>query len=182
MIFNKLRYTGLAAVIIEYSAIIYFLFATKQPLRLSGTISDYGAIDATKLVFSTTIMTAAILFALFGFWLSKKLHLHRNFLVVFYIGAVSQVLLSWLPNVGQTALWHNLFAFIVMIAMPAAVHYYSIAVKNNTARFLFQGVFWSQIVALILFPFSIQWHVPLLPEVITSISFQLWAIVATFKS
>lgn len=177
---NIFKYAGLTAVFIEYSAIFFFVFIAKEPLNLSRTISDIGALDATHLVFSISIMSAAILFYLFSIWLSRTLRLHSNFLKAASIGALAQSLFSWIPVTGDLGWLHFLFAIVVMITMPVMIYYYSKATKNKTMHLFSRGIVGIQIFALILLPFASFWNIPLLAEIITSIGFQTWAIAATF--
>lgn len=172
----------MVAILVEYSAIAYFIFIAKQPLSWSRTISEAGALDSTRLVFSLSVMTAAVLFGSFGFWLSRKLPIHRNFLIIFCIGVIAQTLLSWLPAVGSTAVLHLFFAIIVMVAMPVVIYYYSLVNKKRAIRKYVLLLFYIQVLALFSLPFASIWKLSLLPEAVTSISFHLWAILATFEN
>ena len=181
MQFQCLKYAGLAAIIVEYAAFAYLLSASGQPLSLSSTISDFGAYGATSLIFSIAFSLAGVLFGLFGLWLSRTLPLHRNFTIALLIGIAAQVGLSWFPVEGGGQVFHYIFATIVMIVMPLLVYYFSLATNNLKIRRLAQGVVIIEVLALVLLPLSVSWHLSLLAEALTFIGFQLWVLLATFK-
>lgn len=178
---KNFKYAGLAAIVLEYTAFTYFLFTSGHRLDPSSTVSDFGAFGTTSLLFSITFSLAGILFGLFGIWLRNVLPLHRNFIVVLYIGVVAQIGLSWLPVQGSTQWLHFIFASIVMIVMPLLVYYFSLANKNLKVRRMAQGIVAIELLAAALLPFGIVWHVSLIAEALTFIGFQLWVVLATFE-
>ncbi len=175
------KYAGIAAIAVEYVALTYFLSIGRQTLSLSHTVSDFGTFDSTRLVFSLAFSLAGVLFGLFGTWLSRKLPLHRNFLITLYVGVIAQIALSWLPVQGNTKPWHYWAATIVMFVMPLLVYYFTLANKNRAVRLLARGILGLEALAIILLPLSIAWHVSLIAEGLTFLGFQLWVALATFE-
>jgi hypothetical protein len=179
---DRYRYSGILAIVLQYAALVYFISINKLPLSWSHTVSDFGSTPETRTVFVWAFTISGLLYALFGIWLSRRIHLHRNFLVTLAIGVTAQVSLSWIPDKGSTNLLHFVFAIIVMICMPLTVYYFSHVIRNRTVKKLARGIIWAEVIALLLLPFVATFRITVLSEIIAAISFQFWTVVATLKT
>ena len=181
MKYQRFKYFGLLTILVEYAAIAYMILVTRQPLSLARTISDYGALDATRFVFGVAFTLAGLCAGLFGLWVADELSLHWNFLISLFIAVAAQATLSWLPDSGSTRPIHYAAAIVVMIAMPIMVHYFSLANKSPLVRLLARWIFWSEILAIVILPITLRYNVPLIAEILSGVTFQLWAVLATFE-
>lgn len=179
---DRYWYCGILAILVEYSAVVYFFSVYRLPLDWSHTISDFGAIPETRAVFNVAFTIAGLLYALFGLWLSRRLKLHSNFMAALGVGVAGQIALSWIPDQGSTNLLHLFCAMVVMVCMPLTVYYFSHVIRNKAVKTLARGIVWAEVAALILIPFVTTLKVTFVSELIAAISFQFWTIVATFKT
>ncbi len=177
------RYAGIAAIILEYLGVAYFVLIKKHPLGLGYTVSDFGASES-PLIFSLVFSIAGILYGCFSAWLYRQLSLGRNFRLSYVLAVIAVVMLSWLPDAGNhiTPLLHTYFAVIVMIATPLMIYYYRQKVKNQLYRKVLNVIIWCEVLVLALLPLAVYLDVTLLPEIIASIAFQAWVIMATFRA
>ncbi len=175
------KYAGIAAIVLEYCVISYFLFSNGKTLDFSHPISYYGTLDATKYIFSITFSLAAILFVMFGLWLKKEKILHRHFKTTLIIALISQIIMSWLPAKEPFLHYHLLTAFIVGLCMPLLIYF---STKGDIPKHL-KYIYWSfilfEILMVLLYPLSISVNIPLATELIAGASFHVWVILSTFE-
>lgn len=178
---NYAKYAGITAIAFEYISITLFTLVTNSQLNLNNPISYYSTLDSTKLFFSTTFSTAALLFAWWGTWISKEKNLHKYFKVILAIALFAQILMSWLPDKGSSQQIHSISAIIVGFCMPALIYFYNRANAHKKTKLLFNVFIITEILMVFLYPVSLSFGFALIAELVAGISFHIWVILATFE-
>jgi hypothetical protein len=174
------RYAGLTSLAIEYTVLAYFVLVKHQPLLLTRTISDFGASASTQLVFSLAFTLIGFLAGMFGLWLTSIFEFQRNFLITLWLGVSAQIGTAWLPDDGQTLVFHDIFAVLLIFILPLVIYYYSLAITNTAIQLISKCLILLELIAILFLPISIAWHVPLLAEGLSFLSFHFWIVMATF--
>ena len=137
---------------------------------------------STRVTFSLAFTLISVLAGLFGLWLASKLPRKRNFLTALCTGLIAQIGAAWFPADGPTLWPHIVFATILVFMLPLVIYYHSLGIDNSTIRSVDRVLIALELIAIVLLPISISWHISLLAEGLSFVSFHCWIVMTTFAS
>jgi hypothetical protein len=167
------------AIAVEYAAISYFIFTNEALLRLDQPISYFSMISTTKEVFTLAFVVAAILVAIFGYWLYQTYPLNKKFISAYGAIVVSQIIFASFTDGGSQQIVHLLAALLTGAAMPLSVYLFIKQAKPQRYKNVMAICLCLQVIAFATLLLSSGRFI-LLNEVILGAAFHLWAVLATF--
>lgn len=168
-------------MLIEYVAILYFIISTGIILQPDQPISYFSTLEATKPIFATAFILAAILAGIFGYWLYKRYHLKKKFGVVYAVMLISQIVFAIVPDSGSWQLVHLFAALLVGFLMPLVIYMFAKQARLVRYRRIMMTCFYLQVIAFATLIITMGQFI-LINEVVLGAAFHLWAVLATFDT
>lgn len=178
---QRFKWFGILLVATEWAG-----FITMMAIRTIDTslpISQYGAYPETKLLFTATLVGAAVFAGLFGIYLQK--HHNRSFIIA--IAASASFAWTGLTTYNSSYLLLSLSHWTSAIFSGFFYGLLIVVVEKSKGPNLVRTIFLVSTVALILFAVAIAVFAPhvsllLLFEMVSIISGQLWLALSSFDN
>jgi hypothetical membrane protein len=147
----------------------------------SRPISYLGVTPNTSHLFSITLISSALLFILFGFYLRSKIQTSNKFLVLLIIGQIIAAITPYGKAEPARSI-HTYAAFTLAFSLPLLISAFQNSLKktsyNNLLKLLVGIECTTFFVGIGLFVFT-KGIAPL-GEALPAIGFHVWIIVVTF--
>ena len=178
--------SGVLGVVILWVSILFAMSRTGLGLIDSRPFSYLGVDVLSAELFTFGLLTSAILFLVFGFYLRRKFGVKNRFLLYFVIGQIGQLIVGIAPYGLQSPQrqFHTIAAFVIAFSLPFLMHAYAKSQSASQYYRIYTWLFWLEVLLLVvgLSIFIFTKGIAPLGQAMPTVGFHLWIIVLTFIS
>lgn len=181
---SYLRYSGLAGVIILWTAITVGMVRVPLSLFDMRPLSYLGVNMRTAGLFSIALILSAILFAMFGFYLRAQYRMKSNFLTALLVGLIGQIIVAIVPYGGAGKVIHTAAALGVLApSLPILTYLFAKDFPKGRDQRLAYRMFDLELICFVL---GIGWLVIVrtaapLSQILPALAYHAWIITFTFR-
>ncbi len=176
------KYTGLAGVAVIWLGIAFGMNQAGLRLIDPRPISYLGINPRTSLLFTTSLLTSAILFTCFGFYLRNTLRISNLFIYFLVFGQIGQAIAAIIPYGGNYKFTHTLAAYALAFSLPFVIQQFYASQRRAPRAKVYGNLLRLEVCAFVLgiAVFSFTKGIAPIGEALPAIGFHVWIIVVTF--
>lgn len=181
---SRLRYTGVAAVVVLWVGIGTGIARTGLDVSGRRPISYLGTDSRSSLLFTAVMLVAAVLLATFYLFVWSRFSSSKSFLAVGMTGLLGQVVAGVVPlsGAGASHAVHATGGIVVGLSLPLLMWRFAASQPASKWRTQSYGFFWMEVAAVIIgVSLSQSMRAPI-AEIVPGAAFHLWIFVVTARS
>lgn len=178
------RYSGIMGVVVLWTGIIVAMRRAGLGLVDARPISFLGVFPNTAWLFSASLLTSAVLFIFFAFYIYRVCKLSKRFLIYFLLGQAGQIIAAVVPYGQQSEyrLVHTIAAFTLAFSLPLFIRQFALEMRGKPYHSLYVGLLGLELltffVGMGLFIFT-KGIAPI-GEALPALGFHIWILAITY--
>lgn len=177
------HFSGLAAIIVIWSTVLLGMHLTGLGLFDDRPLSYIGTNPSTQTIFTTGLISSAVLVMCFGWYVYRTFRANKVFLVFLIIGQVGQIVSALAPNQGTTRIIHTIFAFGIVFSLPILMWQFAKSQPAGSWKQSCYRLLYAEIISFVVGMglFTLSKGVGPLGEALPAIAFHVWIYWLTQK-
>lgn len=173
-----LPYTGTVAVVVLWAGTIIGMRLGGLSLFDHRPISYLGVNPGSDVLFSATLIGSALLFGIFGLYVSSRLDLPKRFLAAYMIGQFAQIVAAVVPYGGSHKLQHTYAAFILAFSIPTYLYFFAQARLPKDFKAMANIIYKAEFICFVVGIGSFVFIKKVAPvtEILPALPFHTWAM------
>lgn len=179
--YKFLRWAGPGAVIVLWVGILSAMRAAGLSFYGSMPLSSLGVNEHSDLLFSATLIIAALFLMLFCVYLNIRYKVTRGFTAIFMTGQVAQIVAAIVPFGGSSKNFHSTAAFVLAFSLPLHIWLFAKSQSGKLRQLAYQ-LLWLELACFTLGigTFVLTNKVAPLAQSLPAVAFHVWLVGIAF--
>lgn len=182
---SRLRYTGVAAVVVSWSTLLTAAAISGFDLLGSDPLSYMGTDSRSAFLFTVGLAVPALLLTAFHFYVKDRYQVGRGFSLAMLGGLAGQMVAAFVDIGGNTAAHriHTNSALVLGISLPLLMWRFAAGQPEGTPwRRLTYRLFWAEAAACVIGLYLSSKSIAPVAEIIPGAVFHIWIFTVTLSS